>query len=231
MSKILDKLSGFSQHEGPTFSDGRRDFTNVVAEIIKYCQLDAPEDSPEVLIEKVYAQLGIKLVEVDFTQLGEADDVLGYTIAKAETMLSEGEQHSVVAAVRQTDPYVRKRFTAAHELYHAIFDMYEKLKADGLAASFVRRSGKPADPDQRRNEGDADEFAAQMLMPTERLKRVYEDMILKSICALASKFGVSPVNMKERLDNLNLTDYLNDVLMGFNETHHTPACHCLVEQA
>ena len=133
---------------------------------------------------------------------------------------------SVIAAVRKTDPYVRKRFTAAHELYHAIFDMLNELKIRGTSACFVRTLPDSTGIEGSENEQTANEFAAQLLMPYKKIKKEYDELHIKSVAVLADMFGVSPPVMKERLDNLGLKGYWDDVEIIENISGCDCKCDC-----
>jgi hypothetical protein len=101
--------------------------------------------------------------------------------------------------VRESDPYVRKRFTVAHEVGH--FVLHRNQIGESLTDDELYRSGLST-----RQEAQANRFAADILMP--------KDLILKTINrlgddpqVLASEFKVSEAAMRIRLDAVWPTPY------------------------
>jgi Zn-dependent peptidase ImmA (M78 family) len=88
----------------------------------------------------------------------------------------------------------RKRFTIAHEIAHFL------LHSDGQAVfrdrTFARRA---SDPSQM--EREADQFAAELLMPADDVRQHIASGVT-SLSALASQFGVSALAMKYRVQKL-----------------------------
>lgn len=99
----------------------------------------------------------------------------------------------------------RKRFTAAHELGHYLL---HRDMMDGEGGHFdrlfvARGEDNPYEPFQKEHEKQANQFAAQLLMPREKLSQLY-DSVLDNYMELASKCKVSPAAMKIRLGSLGL---------------------------
>jgi len=206
MNEILKRVSSYGdgyEFSAETYMD---DFDSIVRKLLE----DFEIKTVPIPIEEIYRRLGIKLVELDFVALGKQEDVLGYIVAKADNLLQDGEEYSVAAAVRDSDPHVRKRYTAAHELYHAIRDMLPRLQVSGTSASFVRALSTDSQPSER----IANEFAARILIPTDIIKAEFDKMSGGSVREMADKFGVSPSNMVERLTKQGFAEHVTNSLGG-----------------
>lgn len=95
--------------------------------------------------------------------------------------------------VNAADPYVRRRFTVAHELAH--FILHRELIGLGIVDNELYRSGLP---DQK--EFEANRLAADILMPRHLLLRYSEDGT--SADAMARQFKVSTSAMRIQLESL-----------------------------
>lgn len=93
------------------------------------------------------------------------------------------------------EPPVRQRFTVAHELGHYALEHGNAFRDD--PSSFSSRA-----IDWR--EREANQFAAELLMPTEALLRIVRSGTVADAGALAAMFNVSKVAMSYRLQNLGL---------------------------
>jgi Zn-dependent peptidase ImmA (M78 family) len=91
----------------------------------------------------------------------------------------------------------RKRFTIAHEIGHYVLHSDEVLHYDSKDVEVFFRSDSISDL----NEIEANHFAAELLMPEERVKHLIEENV-QSIQELASRFNVSEDAMRYRLINL-----------------------------
>jgi len=91
-----------------------------------------------------------------------------------------------------------RRFTLAHELKHLVDYPYARIWHAGLG------HGDP-ESESYRIERTCDHFAANLLMPTNLLKRAW-GRGLQNPRTLAQVFEVSEEAMRIRLDNLGLTD-------------------------
>ncbi len=107
--------------------------------------------------------------------------------------------------VNETHPITRKRFTVAHEIGHyisAICESYskEQLFKEGFEdyAVLYRKEGGNS-----LAEKEANQIAADMLMPAKWVQRFLEDGI--SIEKMAKIFFVSREAMAIRVDNLGIT--------------------------
>lgn len=103
--------------------------------------------------------------------------------------------------VRSSDSIRRQRFTIAHELGH--LRLHAQNHPRGFTdedVNFFRTDGT-ADGDQR-TETEANQFAAELLMPRPNVQEAYRH--IKSLSVLARNFGVSTEAVGYRLSALRL---------------------------
>ena len=114
--------------------------------------------------------------------------------------------------VNRSNGQVRKRFTIAHELGHLLMHNFAGPHADASSAFKVRfRDALSADGSVL-EEIEANQFAAELLMPEEllvpRLRELgfdyaaEEDESQQKLAGLAGSFGVSQQALQIRLSNL-----------------------------
>ena len=117
-------------------------------------------------------------------------DVSGQIERDAESGGESG--YSIVVA--RSDPEPRQRFTIAHELAH--FLLHRPDIGDGIAESRLYRSRL-----QNGQEVEANQLAADILMPYGKLKDVIDDDRWRDapLDEVAAKFGVSKSALKVRL--------------------------------
>ena len=199
MNKTLERLSEFRP------SGGINTFNGAIEKILSECKIT----SWPVKIEEIYHKFKIKLVQSKLSDFGEEyAGKRGYIIAADDKIAAEKGVSSIIANIEESDPYERRRFTAAHEFSHAILHLLDELKNnEGIVAKTTRDLSEEWMPEERM----ANEFAAQLLMPEAMVREAYNSFLIKSVRLLAKDFEVSPVVMKERLDNLGLAGYFNDV--------------------
>lgn len=94
--------------------------------------------------------------------------------------------------VRASDPYVRKRFTIAHEIAH--FVLHRDRIGTRLIDDALYRSGLPS-----RAEAAANNLAAEMLMPRHLIGQYSANYGTGDPAVLASIFKVSEDAMRIRL--------------------------------
>lgn len=116
----------------------------------------------------------------------------------------DGNKYTVT--VNSNDGPQRQRFTAAHELAHYLMHRHllgdgQKLHRDRLYGEAAK--GNPSVPFRAIHEIQANKLAAEILMPEERLRRVY-DAASDNVADVAKRFGVSQAAMKIRLKSLGL---------------------------
>jgi len=92
-----------------------------------------------------------------------------------------------------TEAPVRQRFTIAHELGHFALGHEDSPRDAGDFQS-------SRDPSERQ----ANQFAAELLMPADEVKNMFMSGVMGSTDRLASVFGVSKAALGYRLINLGL---------------------------
>jgi Zn-dependent peptidase ImmA (M78 family) len=119
------------------------------------------------------------------------------------------ERDNITIGYDKAESNVRQRFTKAHELGHFMLHRDGELFVDKdyKAMMFRPSSSTPSDKWQ---EWEANEFAANILMPTKILKEEMEKLEIDYvddawIKELAKKFEVSPMAMSIRLSKLGLS--------------------------
>jgi Zn-dependent peptidase ImmA (M78 family) len=103
-----------------------------------------------------------------------------------------------VIFVNSRDHLNRQRFSAAHELGH----YFERTRAPGGDTSwgYIDRRGPSASEGRDPSEIHANAFAAELLMPAERVRSLRRTGT--SLSRMAAEFGVSTQAMSNRVDNL-----------------------------
>jgi Zn-dependent peptidase ImmA (M78 family) len=148
---------------------------------------------PPVPVERIARMHGLRLRFVPFE--GELSGLIA----------PEGEY--VVIGVNALHPAARQRFTLAHELGHYFLHQHDRL--------FVDRNFQAMRRDERSSKGvdvreiEANEFAAELLMPSRMLERDVDGAALdlvddETIRALAERYRVSLQAMVFRLTNLGV---------------------------
>lgn len=96
----------------------------------------------------------------------------------------------------------RRRFTIAHELAHYLLhrDLLETGHLDRLYGAYA--SDNPSAPFSPSHEVQANQMAANILMPSKLIKQLHESG--KTVDEIASKLEVSPAAMRIRFKTLNL---------------------------
>lgn len=103
-----------------------------------------------------------------------------------------GSPSGFVIFTERTEPAVRQRFTAAHEIGH--FVLHRGLIGDGIEDNYLLRS----DGLSNKVEVEANRYAANLLMPMSKIDAAMSQGIT-SPAALAKAFGVSKIAMAIRL--------------------------------
>lgn len=141
--------------------------------------------APPVDVERIAVLLGFKVVLFDFPES-----------VSAVTKIVDGVK---VIGVNTNHPQVRQRFSIAHEIGHYLCG-HENFDP---GKTFIEPEKKYTDP-RFQQEKEADEFAAELLMPEIFLKN---DILAKRLKAedLASRYNVSEQAMWIQLISLKLT--------------------------
>ncbi|MHB8858646.1 MAG: ImmA/IrrE family metallo-endopeptidase [Thermoleophilia bacterium] len=142
---------------------------------------------PPVDVNAVAKSLGFEVLPYDFP-----DDV------SAILMVEDGEQ---VIGVNKNHPEVRQRFSIAHELGHFISGHDDFAGGNKYFKDGTFNYGDS----QNRSELEANEFAAELVMPEKFLR---EDVINNGLEVpnLAKKYNVSQQALWIQLINLKLAD-------------------------
>lgn len=149
--------------------------------------------APPVPIERIIKSRGIKL---HVTDLGK----------EASGVLVRGNS-SLVIGVNRKDPRTRQRFTAAHELGHALLHDGDPVHYDPGFRVNLRSELSSQGVDVE--EVEANQFAASILMPSEFLLADPDAFLIdaedpEALAPLARKFGVSTLALSLRLSRLAL---------------------------
>lgn len=138
-----------------------------------------------VNIELICEALGFA---VQVGNMSEAEEAHKRKISGA-LVLFDGNKDILV---NEKDIPERQRFTIAHELAH--YFLHHKEGRDANDRLIVSYRGY-----RSMQEAEADSFAAKVLMPEAHLLRIYDEIPIPYITALAAKFNVSRAAMRFRL--------------------------------
>lgn len=111
---------------------------------------------------------------------------------------------SVSILVNEADPPFRKRFTIAHELGHHFLHLLADGDIVDKSIDLFRDTEPPEQPltTEARQEIQANQFAAALLMPAALVRTAYKETADLSV--LARRFNVSETAMGYRLTRLGL---------------------------
>lgn len=123
---------------------------------------------------------------------------------------------NAIVGVNSADSPTRQRFTIAHELGHLLMHEGRPMIVEKLVRVNLRRTSTVA---SEREEREANQFAAELLMPEELVRRevtklVGEQSLVSDrwlVAELAKRFDVSGQAMEYRLVNLKV---LAPMVMG-----------------
>ena len=131
----------------------------------------------------IAGELGLKIYEVSNWDINLSGKIIRDT--------SSGSPSGYIIYINAKHPFVRKRFTIAHEIAHFIY--HKEFIGDGIVDDGLYRSDL-----SNEQEAMANKVAAEILMPASVLR---EEAIRSkgSIDELAKKFEVSQAAMAIRL--------------------------------
>lgn len=187
-----DELTSFERylrqrpHARAVATFERKPFEPIAVTVERLCnELKITRDAPV----PVYAMLGRFGVEVRFTAL---EQLAGALLSPASGPLG--------ILINSDQPADRQRFSAAHELGHLVLGHTPR-------AAFISFLGRRFDP----VEAHADQFAAELLIPSHLLARHLVDLrdgteptLPRKVYRLASTFMVSFQAMATRLEKLGM---------------------------
>ncbi len=111
------------------------------------------------------------------------------------------DRENKIINIELNDSSNRKRFTAAHELGHHILHK-NKEKEIYHRVDFMNSVSNEIDGEIKKEEQEANRFAAAILMPTSTFRALYS--IVKNIEEMAYRFQVSEPAAYYRAKSLNL---------------------------
>lgn len=158
--------------------------------------MNIPMTARQVLESYWDGALPVKLVAIA--------NAMGISVFKSSVLSSSGqvgydENNRIKIVLKEDESVVRRRFTLAHEIGHVALGHVSpgaELYRDDPDSFFL----STRDP----NEVAANKFAAQLLMPAEQVRLLFDSREIKSITEMAEIFKVSEVAMHYRLKNLGL---------------------------
>jgi len=157
----------------------------VAKEILTRVQITEPPVSPK----QAATRLNIPVFQWDFP-----DEVSGIFVF---------EQSKACIGVNLNHPYVRQRFSIAHELGHFVLHQEHDLFVDFIEVEMTDLS-VDFDEQQRILETQANQFAADLLMPMDWVRRDFHEYGEDNLPFLASRYEVSEQALWFRLLNLKL---------------------------
>lgn len=159
-------------------------------------------NSPPVMIEDIARRHGAK---IHYEPFEGDDDISG--------VLYNDEKNCIIG-INSSHSRTRQRFTIAHELGHLLLHNKKFFVDKAVKVSFRdKRSSMAID----NNEIEANQFAAEILMPRAMIEKEISKLISKKnivrnkdllIGQLADKFDVSTQSMEFRLNNLGILSSL-----------------------
>jgi Zn-dependent peptidase ImmA (M78 family) len=123
-------------------------------------------------IEKIAEDLGIQIIQGEFTDEGNRN-ISGL-------IKISGKDGSPVIALKSTESETRKRFTIAHEIGHYVLHRDELLHVDSNLESFAFRDARSSMAVSMK-EIQANQFAAELLMPTQEIQSLVKESVDKEI--------------------------------------------------
>lgn len=112
-----------------------------------------------------------------------------------------GDKKSLL--VNDGDSVERKRFTIAHELGHCVLHLDNEGEFVDSATDLFRTESNAAEGKTHKQEVEANEFAAALLMDAQLVREIWNDC--KNLKRTATIFMVSESAMGIRLNSLGLT--------------------------
>lgn len=160
---------------------------NEIFEKINYFASNIPVD-----VEGLALALDLKVERQNLS-----DEICGM-IKKAD--------NSYIIIVNQNHPQTRQRFTISHELGHYIY--HRNKIGDGIVDNALYRqttySGITNNDINARDEQQANNFAANLLMPSSSIDKIIKELGSINADVLAQRLNVSIQAIAIRLNNLNL---------------------------
>lgn len=169
--------------------------------------LEEAGSNPKVKARALHQQLtgqgiseGVIPIEVIATSLGIGEIRYDANLAFEGAVIMTPNKSDGSILVKKAAP-PRMRFTIAHELFHFLSDQHQPVNGAFKCKASDMRVGtdfKPRTAEQKarakhyRQEAEANQFAAEILMPFERVKRrLNAEPDLEHVLSISHEFGVS----------------------------------------
>lgn len=162
----------------------------------------------EELAEQKLREHSLLRVPVDPVALAVKEGIKVHNAVFAEANLAgmvARRGHNISLLVKHTDAPVRKRFTIAHELGHHFLHLRggdDGDFVDTVADVDLFRGGSASPVVRPREEIEANQFAAALLMPRVLLEEEIERLRTATVDDLARRFNVSNEAIGIRLHEL-----------------------------
>lgn len=154
--------------------------------------------TPAAQARKVLGALWDGYLPVDLDTIAK---MIGLHVVPDETLAKdgysgvyEGPEGGNVIRINPFESSQRRRFTLAHEIGHHIMQHGARLRDP------VANFSMSADPIER----EANQFAAELLMPEEAVRQLVRIDRIHDLSTLAQRFNVSEAAMHYRLKNLRI---------------------------
>jgi len=167
--------------------------------LINESQLQWIELKADDLLADSYGSIGKVSTPVDVHKVAE---FLGLKVQTGEiskdgvSAIFQKSENRII--IQRSDVPTRQNFSIAHEIGHFIL---HKEKAEDV---FYREEATNLDKEEKKEEQEANIFAAALLMPEFFVKRLWNQF--PDVLILADAFKVSQVAAYFRLKNLKLID-------------------------
>jgi len=158
--------------------------SNQIENISKAVILEYSDNTQELNIVNIASRLGFNVMTTTFNDPNIAGQVI-----------SSNEEKSIY--LNASDSYERQRFTLAHEIGHVVLHHPENEEDEYRMVDYRGRN-QTFDP----KEWEANIFAANILMPEEKTKQIWEQ--LNDVDDFARYFEVSRSAAAIRLNDLGL---------------------------
>jgi Zn-dependent peptidase ImmA (M78 family) len=154
-------------------------------------------NNPPIRVDRIAAKLNAQL---SFEPFEGKDDISG--------ILYRDDERTVIG-INSTHSGARQRFTIAHEIGHLVLHKGDLFVDQAVRLNFRDKRSSLAEDQQ---EIEANQFAAELLMPKDMIKREVEKCTVKKVTTeaqlvteLARVFEVSEQAMGYRMFNLGIT--------------------------
>lgn len=158
--------------------------------------IDRARDFKGMFLSEIAKKHKIWIYQIDLTNLDEENEIIGI-------LMKRRWEDNFSIYVEETLIPTRKRFTIAHELWHYFLhtqDTNKKIFTD-YKTEMLFRGQTLRSEEHKEWEKEANLFAAELLMPEEKVKNIYSKET-RDVKELANKFGVSEQAMAFRLANI-----------------------------